>query len=137
MIRPNRSPLAQQLGLIRGQRVWFHSMPEELRRAIDVDSAQVEEQPTATDGLQLALLFASDRERLRRQICATAPLLQEKGAIWIVWRKEDGAGDNSVDAGTVRELAEQAGLFLIDLCPLDDRWAGAKLAPRPLRRAGE
>lgn len=117
--------VAEQLGLKPGIRCWFHNLPEALRGRIDSDALGIEEQPTASDGLQCALLCVEDLDTLGRQLTAVAPLLATNGFIWIV-----RAGDAAQHRETVASLADPVNFVVAGSCRLDDNWSGLKLTAR-------
>ena len=117
--------LAEQLGLKPGIRCWFHNLPDALRVRIDPDALGIEEQPTASDGLQCALLCVADLDTLRRQLAAVAPLLATNAFLWIV-----RAGDAALERQTLATLADTVNLVVADTCRFDDNWSGLKLTAR-------
>ena len=130
------TPLADKLGLKRGMRCWFHNMPENVRDAIDPAAAQVEEQPTASDGLQYAHLFVTAREKLERELNALQPLMAPNGAIWVSWPKKAARADTDLTEDVIREIALPTGLVDIKVCAIDETWSGLKLVIRKENRSG-
>lgn len=116
------TPLAHQLDLKPGMRCWFHDMPDDLRAAIDPDALSIDEQPSASEGLQCAHLFASDTAKLERELAAVAQLLAANGFVWVSW-----PADAAPDEGHVKTLAERLRLTLSKQVALTDRWSAAKL----------
>ncbi|UZK66141.1 DUF3052 family protein [Sphingomonas sp. M1-B02] len=125
---PPGTPLAQTLGLKRGMRCWFHNMPDGVRGAIDPEAMGVEEQPTASDGLQCALLFVTNRGKLERELAALRPLLATNGFVWIAWPSQIAASDLSAEI--VRDVAEPSGLADDMAYALDENWSALKLVIR-------
>ncbi|MBB5709595.1 hypothetical protein [Sphingomonas xinjiangensis] len=118
--------LAEQLGLKPGIRCWFHNLPEALRARIDADALGIEEQPTATDGLQCAVLCASDSDALRRELTALAPLMATKGIVWILLPVSGG----TAELERMDHLAAPVNLVIADTCGFDENWSGTKLIGR-------
>jgi len=121
------TPLAQKLGLKRGMRCWFHNMPESVRAEIDPEGAEIEEQPTASDGLQCVHLFVTERARLERELAAVQPLLMSNGFIWVSWPKKAAKVDTDVTEDVIREIALPAGLVDVKVCAVDATWSALKL----------
>lgn len=121
------APLAETLGLKRGMRCWFHNMPESVRAQIDPEGAEIEEQPTASDGLQCVHLFVTDREKLVRELTAVQPLLVTNGFIWVSWPKNAIGVDTDITDDVVREVAASAGLVEVTACAVDATWSALKL----------
>lgn len=113
---------AEQLGLNSGTRCWFHNLPEAIRTRLDAAALGIEEQPSASDGLQCAMLCAPDDETLTRQLGAVAPLLATNGFIW-VWHSRDVAAERD----RLGEIAAEMKLVITDTCTVDEKWSGLKL----------
>ena len=123
------TPLAQMLELKPGIRCWFHNLPDEVRAAIDPEALGVEEQATASAGLQCALLFTTDSAKLGQELAALRPLMAGNGFIWACWpeptKTETGLGEDKV-----RDLAQPLGLVDVKVCAIDATWSGLKLVLR-------
>jgi len=128
------TPLAQKLGLKPGIRCWFHNMPDSVRDEIDPDALAVVEQLSASDGLQCAHLFVTERERLERELAAVQPLMQSNGFIWVSWPKKAANMETDVTEDVVREIALPRGLVDIKVCAVDATWSGLKLVVRKANR---
>jgi hypothetical protein len=122
--------LADKLGLKRGMRCWFHNMPESVRAVIDPVAAEVEEQPTASDGLQCAHLFVTERAKLERELTALRPLMTPNGFIWISWPKKAAKVETDLTEDVIRAVALPTGLVDIKVCAVDETWSGLKLVIR-------
>lgn len=117
--------LAQQLGLKPGIRCWFRNLPDALRDRIDSDALGIEEQPSASDGLQCAVLCAPDDATLRRELAALAPLMATNGLVWVL-----RAGEAAQQSATVGDVAATVNLVIADTCRLDENWSGLRLIAR-------
>ncbi|AJP72750.1 DUF3052 family protein [Sphingomonas hengshuiensis] len=122
--------LAETLGLKPGIRCWFHNMPENVRAAIDPEGLSVEEQPTASDGLQCAHLFVTERDRLAREMAALRPLLATNGFIWVSWPQPGATMTTDLSLDIVRDVVRPAGLLESGLCAVDAEWSALKLVNR-------
>ncbi|MET0307972.1 MAG: hypothetical protein ABW023_04630 [Sphingomonas sp.] len=126
------TPLADKLGLKRGMRVWFHNMPDSVRAALA--GVEVEEQPAASDGLQGAHLFVTERRHLERELAALRPLLATNGFIWVSWPKRAARVETDITENVVRDVALPTGLVDIKVCAVDEIWSGLKLMIRKENR---
>ncbi len=124
--------LVDKLGLKRGMRVWFHNMPDSVRR--EIADADVEEQPAASDGLQGAHLFVTERSHLERELAALRPLLATHGFIWVSWPKKTSGVPTDVTEDVVRDVALPTGLVDCKVCAVDEIWSGLKLVIRKENR---
>lgn len=124
------TPLAEKLGLKRGMRCWFHNMPESVREAIDPDREGIEEQSVASEGLQCAHLFVTERSKLERELAALRQLIASNGFIWVSWPKQAAKVETDVTEDVIREVALPTGLVDTKVCAVDDIWSALKLAIR-------
>lgn len=117
------TPLARQLGLARGVRVWFRKMPAPVRAAIDPDATGLEEIAAASDGLQAAVVFVTHLETLKRELNGLRPLVGSSSFIWLCWPTEEG----EVDEAAVRAMADACGLVATQSCEIEGGWSGLRL----------
>lgn len=130
----SETPLAAKLGLKRGMRCWFHNMPESVRAEIDPEGVGIEEQPTASDGLQCVHLFVTERARLERELAAVQPLLIPNGFIWVSWPKQAAKVETDITEDVIREVALPRGLVDNKVCAVDMTWSALKLMIRKENR---
>ena len=123
-------PLADKLGLKRGMRCWFHNMPESVRSAIDPEREGIEEQSAASEGLQCAHLFVTERSKLERELAALRQLIASNGFIWVSWPKQAARAETDVTEDEIREVALPSGLVDTKVCAVDYFWSGLKLTVR-------
>lgn len=124
------TPLAAKLGLERGMRVWFHHMPESVRDQIDPDGLNVDEQLSASDGLQGAHIFVTERAEMERELAALRELIAPNGFIWVSWPKKAAGQDTDITEDVIREVALPTGLVDTKVCAVDETWSGLKLVIR-------
>ena len=128
------TPLAQKLGLTPGMRAWFYGMPASVRDEIDPEGLNLEEQASASDGLQCAHIFVTERAQLERQIAALRTLIAPNGFIWVSWPKKAAKLATDITEDTIREVALPTGLVDIKVCAVDETWSGLKLVIRKEHR---
>ena len=128
------TPLAKKLGLVPGIRAWFHDLPASVRDEIDPVGLNVDEQASATDGLQCAHIFVTERAHLERQVAALRQLIQPSGFIWVSWPKKASKVPTDITEDTIREVALPAGLVDTKVCAVDEIWSGLKLMIRKEHR---
>ena len=126
------TPLADKLGLKRGMRVWFHNMPDSVRD--EIGDVEIDEQPAASDGLQGAHLFVTERAHLERELAALRPLLATNRFIWVSWPKKTARVETDITENVVRDVALPTGLVDIKVCAVDEIWSGLKLMIRKENR---
>ncbi|MEI9928216.1 MAG: hypothetical protein WDN44_11640 [Sphingomonas sp.] len=113
------TPLAKKLGLERGMRVWFHHMPDSVRAEIDPEGLNVDEQGSASAGLQGAHIFVTERVCLERELGALRALLAPNGFVWVSWPKQAAKVATDITENVIREVALPTGL--VDVKVLRDR----------------
>ncbi|MBO9711312.1 hypothetical protein [Sphingomonas sp.] len=124
------TPLAAKLGFERGMRVWFHHMPESVHAEIDPVGLNVDEQASASDGLQAAHIFVTARADLEREVQALHRLIAPNGFIWVSWPKKASRVETDITEDVIREVALPTGLVDVKVCAVDDIWSGLKLVIR-------
>lgn len=128
------TPLAQKLGLARGLRCWFLRMPESVRAEIDPERLGLEEQAAASEGLQCAHIFVTERVQLERELPPLRDLIATNGFVWISWPKRASKVASDVTEDVVREVALPLGLVDTKVCAVDEIWSGLKLVIRKEHR---
>ena len=124
------TPLAGKLGFERGMRVWFHHMPDSVREEIDPEGLNVDEQLSASDGLQGAHIFVTERAEMERQLHALRELIAPNGFIWVSWPKKAARQETDITEDVIREVALPTGLVDTQVCAVDEVWSGLKLVIR-------
>ena len=124
------TPLAKKLGFVRGMRVWFHNMPASVRDEIDPDGLNIDEQASASDGLQGAHIFVDLRAEMDRQLTALRELIAPNGFIWVSWPKKAARLPTDITEDVIREVALPMGLVDTKVCAVDEIWSGLKLVIR-------
>jgi len=90
----------------------------------------------AAAGLDLAMLFVTQRRDLARGLARLQPKLQPAGMIWVAWPKRASKVPTDVTEDVVREVALPRGLVDVKVCAIDEVWSGLKLVTRTqLRRS--
>ena len=128
------TPLAQKLGLVPGIRVWYRGMPDSVRAEIDPEGLNIDEQCTASDGLQGAHIFVTERAQLERQIAALRTLIAPIGFILVSRPKKAAKVPTDITEDIIREVALPTGLVDIKVCAVDETWSGLKLVIRKEHR---
>lgn len=124
------TPLAKKLGYARGMRVWFHKMPDSVRDEIDPDGLNIDEQASASDGLQGAHIFCDARAEMERELGALRELIVPNGFVWVSWPKKASKVPTDITEDVIREVALPIGLVDVKVCAVDETWSGLKLVIR-------
>ncbi len=123
-------PLARQLSLRDGQRVWFDSMPEAIEEEIAEYALELTFVAQPEEGVDAAHVFVTAQEQLISLLDRLRPSLSPDGHIWVSWPSEDANTDTALGADAIRDAAEPHGLVVTRTLDVDEDWAGMKLVIR-------
>ncbi|MDX6691569.1 MAG: hypothetical protein QOG15_3026 [Solirubrobacteraceae bacterium] len=124
------TPLVRKLGFKPGMRVHYVSAPEHFPALVGElpDGVRVLARPAA--GLDLAMLFVSERRDLERRLPGLQAKLDAAGTVWVAWPKRASQVQTDVTEDVVREVALPRGLVDVKVCAIDETWSGLKLVIR-------
>ena len=128
------TPLVRKLGFKPGMRVHYAAAPEGFDALVGELPDGVRVLKRAADGLDLAMLFVTERRALERALAALQPRLQPAGMIWVAWPKRASKVTTDVTEDVVRDVALPRGLVDVKVCAIDEVWSGLKLVIRRERR---
>ena len=124
----SETPLAKQLNLRDGQRVWFHCMPDSVQEEIAEYALELIFVREPEEGVDAAHVFVTGRDDLSTQLARLRECLAVDGQIWVSWPQTAASTDITADA--VRELGEPLGFLTTKDCTINDKWAALKLVIR-------
>jgi hypothetical protein len=129
------TPLVKKLGYKDGMRVWFDSMPENIRAEIYAQELTLSEEEVPTSGLNAAHIFVTQRSALEEKLAALRQLIDPAGFIWVSWPKKASKVPTDITEDTIREIILPASdLVDVKVCAVDAIWSGLKLMIRKDRR---
>ena len=128
------TPLVRKLGFKPGMRVHYAGAPDGFAQLVGDLPGGVRVLKRAADGLDLAMLFVTERRALERGLATLQPRLQPAGMIWVAWPKRASKVPTDVTEDVVRDVALPRGLVDVKVCAIDDVWSGLKLVIRAQRR---
>lgn len=136
----SRTSLALKLGLVAGRTLVLLDAPTGFEAAL----APLPGDTAVTRGtgapLQLAILFCTDRDALKRRLPDLVRLLQPDGMLWVAWPKKSSGVISTLNENAVRATGLLAGVVDNKVCAIDEVWSGLRfqfrLQDRPARRAG-
>lgn len=124
------TPLAKQLNLRDGMRVWFEAMPESVADEIDEYALELRFVADPAEGIDAAHLFVTERTVLAARLAVLRDQIAVDGQIWISWPKQAAKVPTDITEDTIRELALPLGLVDTKVCAVDAAWSGLKLVIR-------
>lgn len=129
------TPLFRKLGFKPGFTSHVSGMPENYRDLLTGIPQEVTfvEHPEAGT-LDIAHLFAPDRDTLARLLPIFRALIKPAGMIWVSWPKKSSGIVTDISEDTIREYAFPMDLVDVKVCAVDPTWSGLKLVIRKDKR---
>lgn len=124
----SETPLAKQLNLRDGQRVWFDAMPDSVQEEIAEYALELIFVREPEEGVDAAHVFVTDRSDLAAQLSRLRECVASDGQIWVSWARS--GADMNVTEERVRELGEPLGLLGTKNFTINDEWSSLKLVVR-------
>jgi hypothetical protein len=134
------TPMWKKLGIKEGSRVLVQGAPEGFDRALVGNGPlppAVDFVSRATRGIDVALLFTTERSVLVRRFAPLAKALDPAGRLWIAWPKKASKVATDLDFGLVQGHGLAAGLVDNKTASITDVFQGCqfvyRLKDRPSR----
>ena len=135
MVGYSGTPLARKLGITEGSRVALLGAPE----GFDDELAPMPEGVTVLRrlgaGVDVAVLFVTERRDLERRFPAVAKAIFPAGGFWVVWPKRASKVPTDLTEDVLREVALPQGLVDNKVCAVTDVWSGLRLVWRKENRS--
>lgn len=129
------TPLIKKLGYKDGMRVWFDSMPDNVRAEIYAQELTLSEEEVPTSGINAAHIFVTSKTALAEKLEALRKLIDPAGFIWVSWPKKASKMETDISEDTIREIIlPDSDLVDVKVCAVDAVWSGLKLMIRKERR---
>lgn len=137
--------LARKLGLKEAWRLALVGAPDEFGPELDPmpDGVTVTRTPDtgsgpididAGAGVDLALLFVTQRHDLARLFPQVGRRLPPAGALWVAWPKRTSGRATDVTENVLREVCLPLGWVDTKVCAITDVWSGLKFVLRKENR---
>lgn len=124
------TPLARQLNLRDGMRVWFDAMPENVADEIDEFALELYFIADPADGIDAAHVFVTERAVLAPQLQSLRDQIALDGQIWVSWPSQAANVPTDITEDAIREIAHPLGLLDTKTCAVDEDWSALKLVIR-------
>ena len=135
MVGYSGTPLARKLGISEGSRLALLGAPA----GFDEELAPLPEGVTVlrrlAPGLDVAVLFVTERRDLERRFPAVAKAVFPAGGFWVAWPKRASKVPTDLTEDVLREVALPQGLVDNKVCAVTDVWSGLRLVWRKENRA--
>ena len=107
------TPLWKKLGIRQGSRVVTVGAPDGFRDMLTAQAPlppEVDFLAQATKGIDVAVLFTTERRVLERRFAALASSLEPNGRLWVAWPKQASKVETDLSFGVVQHHGLDAGL---------------------------
>ena len=129
-------PIWQKLGLDAKDRVLVRGAPSDYAKLVGLRAEDLTF-ATSRGAFDIAHVFETCAETLRRELETLAKKLPAAGTIWVSWPKKSAKVATDITEDTVRAIALPLGLVDVKVCAIDATWSGLKLVWRRENRAGK
>ena len=136
MVGYSGTPLARKLGITEGCRLALLGAPE----GFDEELAPLPDGVTTVrqlaPGLDVAVLFVTERRELERRFPAVAKAVFPAGGFWVAWPKRASKVPTDLTEDVLREVGLPQGLVDNKVCAVTDVWSGLRFVWRKENRPG-
>ncbi len=124
------TPLAGKLGLRESQRVLTIGAPREYAQWLAPLPPAVRFVRRAGRDVDLAHVFATEREVLAAQLVKLRASLRPETPVWVSWPKKSAGVPTTITEDVIRDLALPLGFVDVKVCAVTGVWSGLKLVVR-------
>ncbi len=124
------TPLPRKLGVKPGATVLLVDAPDGFEAELEPLPEGVEVTRSAAGDVDVALLFATEREELERSFAGVARRLQPAGGLWVAWPKKASGVATDLSEPVVMEVGLRHGLVDNKVCAVTDVWSGLRFVVR-------
>ena len=87
-----------------------------------------------SSGLDVVVLFVTERRELERRFAAVAEAVHPAGGFWVAWPKRASRVPTDLTEDVLREVGLPHGLVDNKVCAVDEVWSGLSFVWRKERR---
>jgi hypothetical protein len=124
------TPLPRKLGIKPGDAVVVLGAPPGFADGLASAGADVAEDLTGTDPLDVIVTFLRWREELEAQLPGLRRRMAPACGLWVAWPKRAAKVPTDMTDHVVREVALPTGLVDNKVCAIDQVWSGLRLVIR-------
>jgi hypothetical protein len=129
------TPLPRKLGIKEGSKVALVGAPDGFEAELDPLPPGVRLSRRVADGLDVVLLFVTERDELERRFLEVARRLQPAGGLWVAWPKKSSKVPTDLTEPAVMEVGLARGMVDNKVCAVTDVWSGLRFVVRLADRA--
>ena len=134
MVGYSGTPLARKLGVTEGSRLALLAAPEGFDGELDPLPDGVTVLRRLAPGLDVAVLFVSERRELERRFPAVAKAVFPAGGFWVAWPKRASKVPTDLTEDVLREVGLPQGLVDNKVCAVTEVWSGLRFVWRKENR---
>lgn len=123
-------PLAQKLGIKKGDVLAFSNAPDDYDRLLGKLPDGVVVARELEGRLDFVQLLATERASLEREFPQLEARLERNGMIWVSWPKASSRRQTDLSDHVVREVGLKNGFVDVKVCAIDDSWSALKFVRR-------
>lgn len=135
MVGYSGTPLARKLGITEGSRLALLGAPD----GFDDELAPLPEGVTVRrrlgGGIDVAVLFVTERRELERRFPAVAKAIFPAGGFWVAWPKRASKVPTDLTEDILREVGLPQGLVDNKVCAVTEIWSGLRFVWRKENRS--
>ena len=135
MVGYSGTPLARKLGIREGSRVALLGAPDGFDEELEPLPGAVTIMRRLGAGIDVAVLFVTERRDLERRFLAVAKAVFPAGGFWVAWPKRASKVPTDLTEDVLREVALPRGLVDNKVCAVTDVWSGLRLVWRKENRS--
>ena len=134
MVGYSGTPLARKLGITEGSRVALLSAPDGFDEELAPLPAGVTLLRRLGPGIDVAVLFVTERRELERRSPAVAKAVFPAGGFWVAWPKRASEVPTDLTEDVLREVGLPQGLVDNKVCAVTEIWSGLRFVWRKENR---
>ena len=135
MVGYSTTPLARKLGIAEGARLALLGAPEGFDDELAPLPAGVTVLRRLAAGVDVAVLFVTERRELERRFPAVAKAVFPAGGFWVAWPKRASKVPTDLTEDVLREVGLPQGLVDNKVCAVTEIWSGLRFVWRKENRA--
>lgn len=128
------TPLARKLGIKEESRVAVLGAPEGFDDELAPLPPGVRLVRRLGPGLDVAVLFVTERRDLERRFPSVAASIKPAGSFWVAWPKRASKVPTDLTEDVLREVGLPQGLVDNKVCAVTDVWSGLRFVWRKENR---
>ena len=135
MVGYSGTALARKLGITEGARVALLGAPDGFDDVLAPLPEGVTVLRRLAAGIDVAVLFVTERRELERRFPAVAQAVFPAGGFWVAWPKRASKVPTDLTEDVLREVGLPQGLVDNKVCAVTEVWSGLRFVWRKENRS--